>query len=117
MACKCPSDKLSLDAGKLRHRVTFQSVTQTSDSAGGYTESWATAATVWASIEPVSAYERFVGMQTETHTTHKVMCRYNSAITTAKRMSWDGRLFDVVSVLDIDGRHAALEIKVIEGTL
>ena len=44
--------------GKLRHRISLQSVTLTSDGAGGSTESWAEVAELWAAIEPASARER-----------------------------------------------------------
>lgn len=118
MACKKPcNSKLALDPSKLRHRIEIQSVTQTPDGAGGYTEAWATVATVWASIEPANGRERWIAMQTETHVSHVIMCRYQSAITTAKRILFGSRTFDIVEVLNIEERNAVLKITAIEGTL
>ena len=54
-----------IDAGKLRHRVTIQSYTETQDTTtGAITKVWNTFATVWASIEPLSAKE-FIAAQAE----------------------------------------------------
>lgn len=118
MACKKPcNNKTALDPAKLRHRIEIQSVTQTADGAGGYTESWATVATVWASIEPANGREKWMAMQTETYMTHVIMCRYQSSITTAKRILFGARKFDIVEVLNIEERNAALKITAIEGSL
>lgn len=115
-ACKRKC-KTTLNAGDLEHRVVFQSVTQTTDAAGGFTESWATSATVWGKLEPLKSFEKFVSMQTETHTSHKLTCRYNPAITTAKRMTYSGRVFDVVGVINVEERNTIMIVNLIEGTL
>jgi len=118
MACKPKSCKNSLiNVGNLNKRIAFQSVTQTSDGAGGYTEEWATILTAWASIEPVKAYEKFVAMQTETHISHKITCRYNPLITTAKRAVIDGRILDIIGVMNVNEQNVAMSITAMEGTL
>lgn len=118
MACKskCASPT-KIDASKLKHRIEIQATTQTTDGAGGFTEAWATVATVWASIEPANSRERFIAMQTETHTTHVIMCRYQSVITTAKRILFGSRIFDIVEVLNIEEANTVLKIRAVEGTL
>ena len=100
----------------MRHRVVIQTVTQTPDGAGGFTENWTTAATVWASIQPANGRERWVAGQMETHVTHRIECRYNSAITTAMRILWGARVFDVVEVLNIEERNILMRIMAVEGT-
>lgn len=115
MQCSGQCSKLS--ASDFKHRVAFEATTQTSDNAGGFTEAWATVATVWAKIEPARAYERFVSMQTETHVTHKITCRYNSAIATAKRATYDSRTFDVTGIINVDEANQYMILTVVEGTL
>lgn len=121
MACskskRCAGSKTQLNAAELKHRIEFQKTTQTSDGAGGWTESWTTIATVWAKIEPVKSYERFIAMQTETYTTHKITCRYNANITTAKRALFNGRLFDVTGVINVEEDNSVLHIMATEGSL
>lgn len=118
MACSrgC-SKKSKVDASSLNRKIDIQSVSQTTDGAGGYTEAWATVASVWASIEPASGGEKWVAMQTETHTTHIIMCRYQSVITTAKRILYGTRVFDIVEVINVEENNTLLKIRAIEGTL
>lgn len=117
MACKKSCGALKIDVGKMSHRIAIQSPAQVSDGAGGYTEEWATVATVWASIEPNNSRERFISMQTETHTTHVIMCRYNPVITTAKRALFGSRVFDIVEVLNIEEANRLIKMRAVEGTL
>jgi SPP1 family predicted phage head-tail adaptor len=101
----------------MNHRIAFQATTQTTDGAGGFIEEWATVATVWASIEPARSSERFLAMQTETHVTHTIMCRYNPVITTAKRAMFGSRIFDVTGVINMAEANAYMKITAVEGTL
>jgi SPP1 family predicted phage head-tail adaptor len=117
MACNSSCKASLINASELRHRVTFQRTKQTEDTAGGFTESWIDIASVWAKIEPVKSYERFVAMQTETHVSHKITIRYNKDVTTAKRMLFDGRVFDITGVVNVNEDNIAMVITAIEGTL
>lgn len=117
MACNPCKSKTALNASKLRHRIVIQGTVQAADGAGGYTETWETVATVWASIEPANGRERFIAMQTESHVTHIITCRYNAEITTAKRILFGTRKFDITEVLNIEERNTVLVIRAIEGTL
>ena len=98
----------------MRHRISVQSRTRSADGQGGFTESWATAVEIWASIEPTKAYERFQAMQTQTPITHKIKCRYNANITTAKRALFGARIFDIKQVLNIDEGNAFMEMLCVE---
>lgn len=42
------------DPGELRHRLTLEAPVETPDGAGGVTRSFATVATLWAAVTPVS---------------------------------------------------------------
>jgi SPP1 family predicted phage head-tail adaptor len=98
----------------LRHRVTIQVNTPVSDGQGGFTESWADGATVYASIEPLKGYERFQGMQMQTPVTHKIVMRYRSDVTTASRIKFGTRVFCVQEVLNPAERNRYLQIKAVE---
>ena len=65
-----------MQAGKLRHRVVVETNTRTQDAQGQPVASWATAATVWASIEPLSGAERLQGAEVESTVTHRITMRY-----------------------------------------
>lgn len=117
MACKSNCKSSLVSASELRHRVTFQDKTVTPDGAGGQTEEWAVVASAWAKIEPVKSYERFVALQTETHVSHKITIRYNPIVTTAKRILFDGRVFDITGVINVNEDNVAMVITAMEGTL
>ncbi len=82
-----------MKAGALRHRVVVQQDTGTTQDAQGHvTESWATYATRWASIEPLSARELWNARQLQPDITHRVRMRWDSltdAITSKMRIQYD----------------------------
>ena len=97
-----------------RKQVIIQNVTRVSDSQGGYTETWADTATVWASVEPVKAWEGMQAMQMQTPITHTVKMRYTSDITTASRLSFQDRILVVKEIINNQERDDFLTIKAVE---
>lgn len=92
----------------MRHRVTLQGVTRTDDEGGGHTEAWTNTATVWAAIEPLTGVEALRGMQLSARVTHRVRMRYRAGVTAKARLAYDGRTFEVRSVIDPEERHREL---------
>lgn len=86
-------------AGTLRHRVAIQRLTQGVDAYGGATETWATVATVWASVESVTGREYFAGAQVQSEVTTKVRIRYRSGIVPTMRVVHASRVMEVQAVL------------------
>ena len=62
-------------AGKLRHRVEIRKPIHTRDAAGGYSETFQSVATLWASVEPISAREQMSHEQLQQNITHRVQIR------------------------------------------
>lgn len=48
-----------MNIGELKHRVTIEQCVSASDGQGGYTSTWTTLGSVWASVAAGSAMERF----------------------------------------------------------
>jgi head-tail adaptor len=70
---------MSLDAGRLRHRIAIQEFASIQDSNGDVTEEWATAegmASVPASIEPLSAREFIQSATEQMQTMARITIRY-----------------------------------------
>lgn len=86
--------------GKLRHRITIQQLTRTPDGSGGYTETWPTFSTVWASINPVHGKELFEAQQIQSNVTHKIRIRYLSGVKSSMRVSFESRIFQIQSVIN-----------------
>lgn len=104
---KCP---------KLSHRITIQNRTQVADGFGGYTETWATFATVWAEVKAVSSRERFFSGKLELNITHKITIRYLAGVEGDMRISFDSRIFKIIGARDPEERKAWLEIDAEEGS-
>lgn len=105
--------------GPMRQRITIQAESAASDSQGGYTRSWTTAATVWADVRPVSASEIRSADALDGRVLLRAIVRYTSetaAITSANhRISYDSRTFNITGVQNPDGRKRYLELTLEEG--
>lgn len=103
-------------AGPLRHRVTLESGSETQDSAGGIVLSFTTVATVWASVEPVRGKEYFAAQQVASDVTHLVRLRRQPGIspTTKWRVIFNGRKFDIESVIEVLERRREWQLMCIE---
>jgi SPP1 family predicted phage head-tail adaptor len=100
--------------GRMKHRVEIQSVSRSSDGQGGFTESWSTDTTVWASLEPLKGFEKFQGGQTQTPLTHLVTMRYRTGVTTKNRIAYGDRVFDIKEAINVDEDNVFLALKCIE---
>lgn len=101
-----------IDAGKLRHRITFQQFDGQADSYGDPLDAddthWLDVATTWASVDPISGRDFYAAEQKQSEVTHKVRLRYRSGITTAMRIFWKRRKMQIISVIDWEERHESL---------
>ena len=101
--------------GAMRQRVTLQQESQTADGAGGYALNWTDVATVWAEIEPMSGREIRFARRLEARLSHVIALRYRSDITTAMRVSYDGRLFNIRAITNIGERDRITKLYCEEG--
>lgn len=101
-------------AGNLRHRITFQTATETRDAQGGVTKTWADVVTVWADIMPINAREYMKADQVRADITHQITIREYPGINTKQRISWDDagttRYFHIESVIDLHERHRTIQL-------
>ena len=91
---------MMLNAGQLNRRIAIQSLTVTRDAAGGFAESFATAATRWGRIEPMTGSEFDGSNRVQGEVTHKITLRHYDGLTSKHRLQYDGRNFNVVEVLN-----------------
>jgi len=96
--------------GKLRHRITIEQVSETQDPDGSVIESWSTYATVQASIEPISGREYVAAQSTQADVTHRIRIRYLSGIVPKMRVSYNSRIFDILSVINLGERNRELQL-------
>jgi SPP1 family predicted phage head-tail adaptor len=87
-----------MDAGQLRSKITIQTATLATDSRGGQTRTWATTATVWGRIEPVTGSELFLQGIEKERRTHRVTMRSRTLDPQLTRLVHDSRTFEIVSI-------------------
>jgi SPP1 family predicted phage head-tail adaptor len=92
----------------MNHRLRIESVTATQDAYGAPTNTWATFATVWGEITPLSGFERVIAVKTESQVTHRVRIQYLTGVLPTMRMIYDSRTFNVLSVINSEERNREL---------
>jgi SPP1 family predicted phage head-tail adaptor len=98
-------------AGQRRHKVALQSIPTTTASSTGFSGTWTTYASVWASVIPATAgqQERIAAMTTEAPITHLVEMDYRSDLRSTHRVLMDGtRALYVMGQQNVDERGKTL---------
>lgn len=95
---------MPLDAGELTERITIESPTTGQNELGETTLTWATYATVWAKVEPLSGreaerYAEVVGLSG-----HKVTIRALSGLTTSMRVLYRSRTLEIGAINEYERR-------------
>ena len=105
-------------AGDLRHRVAIQQQTQTPDGMGGEVLTWTSVTglgSVPAAIWPLSSKEQLDAMKLESVITNKIRIRYRAGITSANRILFGSRIFNIKGApINYDERNKTLDLLVTE---
>lgn len=102
-------------AGRLRNQVTIQTPTETrSGTSGQVVKSWATLATVWAGIEPLSGRELAQAGAEQSVSDFRIVLRYLSTVTNKCRVVFGSRVFEIQSVINRNERGADMELRCTE---
>jgi SPP1 family predicted phage head-tail adaptor len=97
-------------AGELNRRITLQIETITYDTVNEPIETWTDFATVWASIITTGGREFYAAQKLNAETSAVFKIRYNPMVNPRMRISWGNRIFEIISVNDVDARHEELQI-------
>lgn len=94
----------------LKHRITLQQRTTSADGAGGVVFGWTEIATVWAAVEQVSLRERLLQARTAQEALYRFYVRFRDDIGHNDRISYNGAVYQIVSIGDIEQLKVVLEI-------
>ena len=98
-------------AGTLRRRVTIQQQTSTVDDFGEPEDTWADVATVWASVEDLSAKEALRDTAYTAQITTVVTMRHRTDIESGMRIVDGNRTLEIAApAIDKEGRIRQIEI-------
>ena len=100
---------MGLRAGILKHKVTIQRVTATLDSANSIENTWSSLRVTRASINPIKGTESFINQNMINQVTHYIKMR-KTDITPEDRIIFEGKIFDIESVLNVNERGTELMI-------
>jgi len=101
-------------AGRLRHRITIQQPTLTTNALGGKTKSWTDFTTVWAAIEPTTGHEIDQDHQLEPEVSARIVIRYLSGITSDMRIKYGSKYYKISGIVNPDERNRELQLLVEE---
>jgi SPP1 family predicted phage head-tail adaptor len=93
----------------LRHRLALEELDRVSDGGGGFTETWVGAATLWCDLRPLAGSETVEADRLAGTVTHEVALRYRPGVVPAMRFRNGGRVFHIVSVINVDERDRWLK--------
>jgi len=89
-----------MQAGRLRHRVTLQSLVPMQDPLTGVvTNAWTAFATVWASVEPLSAREFLQASALSSQVVARIRIRYLAGVMPSMRIIHGERTYNIEGVL------------------
>lgn len=105
---------MAIRAGKMRHKIDVQQLTETRTSTGSLVQGWATIATLRAAIRWVGGGESNRDQVNATNSALFVV-RYHSGIIDQKnRVVYNGRNFDIQTVQVVDERNHEIQITAVE---
>jgi SPP1 family predicted phage head-tail adaptor len=98
------------DPGALDQRITIAAEVRTADAYGGAAVTWATLATVWAGVRPLSGRERADAAAIEAPAAYRFTIRRRSDVTEAMRIGWNGAQYNIRFIADPGGRGLYMAI-------
>jgi SPP1 family predicted phage head-tail adaptor len=107
---------LRVAAGALRNVVSVEELTQSRGTMGQVVQDWAETRTFRARIVPVKGKELLENGKEVMKKPVRVYCRYPQELPTGCRLKYKSRIFDIVSVVNIDELNRELEILTEERT-
>ena len=89
-----------MKSGKLRHQVVIQTKAQTQDpQTGELVVGWAEFATVWASVEPLSARDFIAAQAGQSEITARITIRHRPGVLDTMRILHRGAVYSIQGVL------------------
>lgn len=96
--------------GSLNKSVTLQYQTKVPNGMGGFTASWADAATVWAAIWPTSAQELTAANALSMVITHRIRIRWRGVLKPDWRIKYGNKYYNIISIINPNMGNRYLDI-------
>lgn len=101
--------------GALRHRISIENVAASQDAYGGvHKDSTTPFVTLWGEVQDLSGTELYAAGELHSQYTTRIVVRFYPGVSPAMvaRVFMDqrDRTFDILAVIDPDGRRVSLEL-------
>jgi len=98
-------------AGQLNRKISIRKSTSSPDSYGGQIPAWSTFLNdVWARVRPLSMREMWQADQVSSPIDTEFLLRYATGITPSMIVVYDGKEYNIHSVIDVGDKHTDLRI-------
>lgn len=106
-----------LDAGSLQYRIYIQRPIKSDDPITNQANTtFEDERKVWAAINPASAIEVLRAKQVNKDVTHTFRIRYFAGLTTAHRIRWGTRFYNITGNIDPTSKHEEWRVSACEVT-
>ncbi len=102
-----------MKAGSRRHKITLQTKSSALDAYGQPSLTYTKLTDAWGDLRSLNGSEILTAQQQGAEITHKVMLNWTPNVATFgpdDRVVYGNRVFDVLSVLDVEGRRRTIEL-------
>jgi SPP1 family predicted phage head-tail adaptor len=96
--------------GEMRKRILIQRQSDSGTASGETTQTPSDFRRAWARILPTAGGESWIAKELQELITCRINMRYQKGILPKMRAVWQGRIFNFVSVRDLEEMHEELEI-------
>ena len=103
-----------MKSSALTHRIEIQAPTESQDAFGQPTKTWTTTQVRWCGINPLSDREAFYSAQVRPETTHRIIFRYFDTLTHGHRLKLHSRIFEILSIINLNEAEKTLQVDVVE---
>lgn len=86
-----------INPGEFRHRIIIQKMNKIENDYGELLDTWVDFLEVRAAIYPLSGKDFFAAETSNNEITHKINIRYVPGITSAMRIKFEERYFEITS--------------------
>jgi SPP1 family predicted phage head-tail adaptor len=108
-------------SGEYRHRIQFQTLTNTQDgTTGAITRVWTNSFMAWANIEPLNGRELLAAAAVQSTVSHSISVRWRTefavdAAADVMRIIYKTRVFNINTIMNEDERNRSVTLLVEEG--
>ncbi len=93
---------------RMDRRIRLESYTETQSATGAVTKTWATLATVWASVRRTDASESTAGDQWLGTKNTEFRIRHRTDVSDKVRIVYESNNYDITSVIELGRREGLL---------